>query len=358
MRWFGFTDDPVAGGSSLEDLIAEGAGPDPTWAAPDTFVPVSAAQVDPGLTNLDRNNEVRGRRANAAPISFASAPSETFTARAYPPLLRSIIPKALSGTPANTGVAPAAISSTVGPIQSGDLKAIQAYLVRENQLDRVSGAVVEEFALNFPTDEEGSVDVTLRGLYHDVDPTDTVAGLPAADFTDFVGDTFMLRDVKAYLGAGAGVLIDCLAGFGLTWNNGLIDDMRSRFCAGKNIETTVIDAERHKLWYPDRHKLGPQSVTGRLDFGDVRPDRELRRILTHAEKLVVELTAGPIPAAVPAADEMLRFTLYKQAPTGGGAEPLVREGDQVSSYEFTAYLDETTNKDVEATFVGAAAIPG
>lgn len=356
MRWFGYTDDPEPGGSSFEDLIAAGAGPDPTWPAPDEFVPVSAAQAEPGLTTLDRNNEVRGRRANVAPISFASAPSETFTARAYPKLFRKIVRNALAGpVTAGGGPAPAAFSDTVAPIQSGELPAIVGYLVRENQLDRMSGLVVDEVTANFPTDEEGSIDVTLQGLYHDVDPTDSVAGLPVPAYPDYV-ETFMLRDVRAYLGAGAGTLIDCLAGFGFSWNNGLVDDLRSRFCAGKNIETTVIDGVRHKLWYPDRHKIGPQAVTGRLDFGDVRPDRELRRILTHAEKLVVELSAGPIAGAVPAADEMLRLTFYNQAPTGGGAEPLAREGDQVSSYEFTAYLDAGTNKDVEATFVGGAAL--
>lgn len=357
MRYVALVDDPVAGGSTLEDLIDAGSGTEPEWVAPSLFIPASAGQVDPGLSTLDRNDEVRGRRANTAPVSFASAPSATFTARAYPKLTTPLIRKALSGTPSTSGVAPAAIATTVGPIQSGDLMAFQYYLMREGQLDRVSGAVVDELSFNFPVDGEGTVDVTLAGLYHDVDVSGSVAGLPAPTYPGFT-ETFMLRDVKAYLGEGAGTQIDCLAGFGWTWNNGLIDDFRSRFCAGKNVETTVLETVRHKLWYPNQHKIGPQTVTGRLDFGDVRPDRELRRILAHAEKLVVELSAGPItPATTPAADEMIRLTFYKTVLTGGGADPLTREGDQVSSYEFTAYLDETPNKDVEATFVAAAAIP-
>lgn len=360
MRWFGFVDDPTPGGSTLEDLIEAGAGPDPTWEVPTEFVPVSAAQVDPGLTTLDRNNEVTGDLASRAPVSFASAPTETFTVRAYPRITRKLVRNAFSGNVAAAGVAPAAIASTVGPAASGAaLKALQTYLIREGQLDRLSGAVVSEVAFNFPVDEEGSVDVTLSGKYHDVDPTESVVGLPATDFSGYGGaasETFMLRDLKAYLGAGAGVQIDCLAGFGFTYGQGLIEDLRSRFCAGTNIETTVIDGVRHKLWYPTWHKRARRVVTGRLDFGDVRPDRELRRILLHCEKLVAEVSAGPLAGTVPASDEMMRLTFYKQAPTGGGADPLTSDGDQVSSYEFTAYLDEVTGKDVEATFTSDAAL--
>lgn len=357
MRYLALVDDPVAGGSTLEDLIAAGGGTDPSFETPDIWVPVSAAQVDPGLSNLDRNNEVRGTRAYAAPRSFASAPSMTFTSRVYPKINTPLLRDALSGAATPTGVAPAAISTTVVPLQSGLLRAKQGILVREGQADRLTGLVVEELAYNFPVDEEGSVDVTMQALYHDANPTgDVDDDLDTPDFGGY-DETFMLRDVKAYVGPDAGTLIDCLAGFAFTWNNGLIDDFRSRFCAGRNIETTVLDGVRHKVWYPSYHKLGPQAVTGTLTFGDVRPDRELRRLLMHADKLVVEFTAGPItPATTPAADEMMRLTFYKTVLTGGGADPLARDGDQVSAYEFTAYLDETTGKDVEATFTGAAAV--
>jgi hypothetical protein len=237
MRWFGYADDPVAGGSTLQDLIDAGAGPDPEWVAPTEFVPVSASQVDPGLTTLDRNNEVRGTLDAAAPISFASAPSETFTVRAYPVITRKLVRTAFSGAIAEGGgPPPAAVTSTVAPADSATaLKALQTYLVREGQLDRIAGAVVSELAFNFPVDEEGSVDVTLEGKYHDVDPTDTVAGLPNASYADYAGDaatTFRLMRMTAYLGAGAGTKVDCLAGFGFTYNQGLIDDLRSRFCAG------------------------------------------------------------------------------------------------------------------------------
>ena len=353
MRWFGFIDDPTAGGTTLEDLAA-------AITTPTTFVPVTSAQVDPGLRQLDRDDEVRGRRANVAPMSFASAPSLTLEARAYPKLVRTLIRKALGGTITNTGTAPAAIQSTVGPIQSGNLPALIGWLLREGQLDRVTGAVVSELEFNFAIDEEGTVSATLPALYHDVDDATAIteevgspAALPTATYPGYV-DTFMLRDASAFVSDALVELTD-LAGFGFTFNNGLIDEFRSRFQPNHNIDTTVVDGVTHRVWYPERHKLGPQTVTGRIDFSDVEPDRELLRILTHAEKLVFEVAAGPL-ATTPVVDEMMRLTFYKHAPTGGGAEPLQREGDQVSSYEFSAYLDESTNKDVEATLTGAVAL--
>lgn len=355
MRWLGLIDDPTPGGSTLE-ILESGA-----ITVPDLFVPASTGQVDPGVRNLDRNNEVVNRRANRAPISFASAPQLTFEARAYPKLVRKLVRKVLSGTIATTGgAAGAAFTSTVDPIQSGSLQSLIFWLIREGQLDRVTGAIVDELEFNFAIDAEGTVQATCPALYHDVDDPASAqdpsgaaaAALPTPTFPGYV-DTFMLRDAIAFRGPGAGVELADLAGFGFTFNNNSYDDMRSRFQPGRNIEEVVIDGAPHKVWYPARHKPGPQAVTGRIDFSDVDPSAELRRVVMHAEKLVFEVAAGPL-ATTPPVDEMMRLTFYKQVPTGGGAEPLQREGDQVSSYEFTAYLEESTSKDIEATFVGAA----
>lgn len=361
MRWLGYVADPVAGGSTLEDLEAV-VGAE-AILAPDEFVPVTTGQVDPGTQDLDRDNEVRGRRGNVAPVSFASAPSLQFEARAYPKLVRRLIRNVLGGTISSAGAPPASVSSTVGPLQEGNLPALMAWLIREGQADRLSGLWASEVELNFPVDEEGTVNATLNGLYHRVSPTgalpDDPNGEPAAAVPTpaYVGyeDTFMLRDAIAFLGAGAGVELTGLAGFGFTFSNGLIDDFQSRFQPRHNIEVIDVDGEEHKLWFPERHKLGPQNVTGRVDLSDVDPDSEQRRILRHAEKLVFEVAAGPL-GTTPAADEMMRLTFYNQSPSGGGAEPIQREGDQRSSYEFSAYIDPTTSKDVEGTFVGAAAL--
>lgn len=358
-RWVGFVDDSTSGGSTY-DTYAGTTGI--AIAVPTTFVPVTTANVDPGLQQLNRDNEVRGRRGNTEPISFASAPNMTLESRAYPQLVRPLLRKALAGTVASTGTAPAAIVSTVQTLESGNLPALICWLLREGQLDRVTGAVVSEIAFDFPIDDEGTISATLPSLYHDTDDStsatdpngDPAEALPTPSFSGSA-DTFMLRDATAYVGA-AGVELDDLAGFGFTFNNGLIDDFRSRFRPGHNIEVVSIDGTEHRLWYPARHKIGAQQVTGRIDFSDVRPDRELMRLVTHAEKLVFEVAAGPL-GTTPAADEMLRVTFFKQAPTGGGAEPIQREGDQVSSYEFTAYVSAADgSKDLEAAFTGTTAL--
>jgi hypothetical protein len=349
MRWFGYAIDPEAGGTTADD-VADDSGVIP---APTVFLPVTTAQVDPGTTNQERNDEVRGRRGNSAPRSFAAAPSMTFGARAYPALTRPLLRRALGGGISSSGTAPAAVQSTIVPAQANPLPTLIGTLVREEQTDRMTGLAIDELEFNFPADEEGSVEVTAKGLYHEVDPTGDLT-LPAVSGLDDFEDTFQLRDATAFLGDDA-VEIDCLAGFGFTYNNNLYDDLRSTHCAGQNLVDDVIDDVSHRLWYPARHKIGPQAVTGRIDFGDVRPDRELRRILAHAEKLVFEVAAGPL-GTTPEADEMMRIIFYKQVITGGGAEPLQRDGDQVSSYEFTGYIDEAVSKDVEAVFVGETAV--
>jgi hypothetical protein len=355
MRWLTLADDPTVGGTSLDDLTGGAlAGAIPAPAAGDAVV-VTTSQVDPGVRTLNRDNDVRGRRSNAQPVTFASAPALTFGSRAWTSLTRRLVRKAMGGAVAPVGAAPAPISSTVQMAQEGDLPAMIGTLVREGQVDRVTGLWANELTFNFPADEEGTIEGNLMGLYHDVDDVASVPGLPTIAGVPGQSTAYMLRDITAIMGDGAGVPIDCLGGFGWTLNNNLSDDFRTRFCAGRNIYEVTVDGKLHRLWYPDRNKLGPQVVTGRLDYGDVRPDRELRRIVQHAEKLVVELAGDPL-GTTPAADEMMRLVFYKQAPTGGGAEPLQRDGDQQSSYEFTAYLDDVTGKDLEAVFVGSTAL--
>lgn len=355
-RWIGFVDDPTAGGSTLEDLESLQV------PAPTLFLPVNTGQADPGLQQLERTNEIRGRRAHVAPISFASSPAMTFEARAYPKLLRKILRNALGGAPSSSGTPPAAVSTTIGTLQSGNLPSLIGWLLREGQLDRMTGLVVGEIELNFAIDEEGTVSATLPGLWHKTDdsaaPTDDPDGdppvaIPSAAYSGFE-DSFMLRDAQAFTG-DTPVELPNFAGFGLTFSNGLIDNFRSRFQPGHNIETVVVDGVTHKVWYPYRHRLGPQAVTGRLDFSDVMPDREVLRQLAHADKLVFEVAAGPL-GTTPEADEMLRLVVHKHVLTGGGAEPLQRDDDQVASFEFGGFLDTSVQKDLEAVFVGAAAL--
>lgn len=348
-------DDPIVGGTKYGDIVTSPAAllvP----AAADALV-VTTAQVDEGQRSLDRNNDVRGTRANSAPISFASAPSATFSGRAWTSQAKKLLRKVMGGTIATTGAPPAAVQSTIQMLtgMTSNLPALQVCVVREEQVDRLTGAWVNELTFNFPTDEEGTMEGSLMALYHQPELASAVPTLPNIVAPAGQATAFMLRDVKAFKGPGAGVLIDCLGGFGMTINNNLSDDFKTRYCAGRNILPVTIDTILHRIWYPDKNRVGPQAITGRLDFGNTRPDIEARKIAQHADKLVVELYGDPL-GTTPAADEMLRLILYKQIPTGGNAEPLQRDGDQQSSYEFTAYVDDATGKDLEAVIASTAAV--
>jgi len=353
-RSLGLAVDPTAGGTKYDDVVATPtpvAIPDPT-----VWIPATTATMSRNPNNLNRNNEVRGVRGSAAPIAFSADPTVSFESRAYPQVAKLVLSAALSGTPAATGTAPAAITTKIEPTQANPLRTLVAHLHREEQYEVESGIAVDSVELKLPADAEGTLTVEGKALYHDVKQT-LPSPLPTTSYTGLGEHTFMLRDVKAYKGAGAGVLIDCLAGLTIKFDNGLIDDFTSRFCAGQNVRSYTVNSQSYRQWYPTRHRIGPQLITGRLDFGLTRPDLELERVLAVADKLVIEASAGPIsPATTPAVDEVLRITLAKSVLTGGGADPLVDEGDIKSNYEFGGFVDPSTGKDITVEFVSKTAV--
>lgn len=357
-RWLGLEVDPTAGGTNY-DLMASGGSP-VKIAKPKLWVPVTTAQVDPNLQTRDRNDENRGRRGNTAPMSFASEPRMTFGARAYPKILRPLISHLLGGTITNEGTGEKAKTGKVTPLQSGSLPAFMTQLLREEQLDRLTGAIVANLALNFPIDQEGSFTTTLEALYHDAqgvgstpkepDGTTETPEWPFTPTTEGFENAFMLRDAWAKRGASE-TEIPGLAGFSFTFDNGMITDMASKFKPAANIKSVTIDEILHKVWYPAHHKIGAQQVSGTINLSNLETTMEARRLAAHAEKLIFNVVGGPA-GTTPAASESMRLVLSKYALTGGGPDPLVREGDQRASFEFTGYLDPATSTDVEAQFVG------
>jgi len=360
-RWIGFVNDPTTGGSTYETLTAESPLDIPV---PTLFCPATTAQVDPGETPNTRTDEVRGLRGDTAPISFLSAPKLTIGARAYPVLLRKLLRNALGGTITKAGgPSPKAFEDTVAPLEEGLPPMLIAWLKREEQIDRLTGLIVSELALDFPIDGEGTFTASLDALFSQTgaistlkEPGGSAKAAKTVSSADYSADvyTFMLRDAVALTGTEE-TEIENLGSFSLTFNNGLIEDVRAKFKPGHNIEKTVLEGTTHKLWYPQRHKLGPQTVTGKFDLSGVDPSQEIKRRLLAAEKLVFRVAAGPL-GTTPAADEMLQITVGQMVRTGGGAEPLVRQGDQYASYDFTGYISASGDKDIEATFVGATAL--
>lgn len=354
-RWLGLAVDPTSGGTNY-DLLSATESP-VTPAKPTLWIPAITANVDPGENQIDRNDEVRGRRGNTAPVSFSAQPGLTFESRAYPAVVVPILRRALSGEITSEGGAePKAKTSKWQSIQSGSLKAFFGWLLREQELDRTMGSVVSEFSLNLPIDAEGTITATLPSLYHDVQESSApkeVGGAsisewpPSTDYTPEGRNTYKLRDAKAFRGAGEGVEIPNLSGVSITFNNGLITDAQSVFKPGHNIQRSTVGEQEYRLWYPNRHVIGAQNITGTLNLSGVDAVAEAHRLLRVAEKLVIEVAAGPAAGVEPAAEEMLRIILSKHAPAGGGPDPLVREGDQRASIDFIGAIDDATNTDIE-----------
>lgn len=357
-RWLGLVNDPTAGGTTFDVLTGGGGLAIPK---PSLWVPITTATVDAGLQQLNRNDENRGRRANVAPSSFASAPALSAGGRAYPKIINKLWAKVLGGAITSEGAGPKAITSKVSPLQTGSLPALVGWLLREEQLDRVTGAIISELAMSLPIEGDGTWTATLPSLFHDAqsptEPKDPNGSASEAFGTPtYVSeeDSYKLRDCIAKRGAGE-TEIPLLAGVDIVFNNGMIEDMVSRFRPNHNIESKTVDEVLHKLWYPNKHKIGAQQVTGKITLSGIEAEAEAKHLLTHAEKLIIEVAAGPA-GTTPPANQMIRMILSKHVLTGGGAEPLVREGDQRASFDFTAYLDEATNTDVETQMVAAAAV--
>jgi hypothetical protein len=357
MRWLGFSVDPTAGGTTYDD-INDGTAPVAFPVDPTTYVPVTTGTVSPGSNNLNRDNVVFGRRANTAPEVLNEDPTFSFEAPAFVPLTKQLIATALSGAPVNTGTAPAAIVSTIEPVQVDPLKMLYLTYLREEQIDFVAGGVIYSLDINLAANAYGALTVNGRGLYHDHDESARVT-VPTADFAPYAGaPTYMLRDLTALLGDGAGVRVDCLSSFTMTFDNGFDDTFEKRFCAGENIRTFVVGGKQYRVWFPGRHKVGPQAITGNLTFGVPRPDLELDRILSVAQKLVVTVDGGPItPATTPPANELMEITLARSTLTGGdGAEALVRAGSPGATYTYGGYLDPATRRDISVRFTGRTAV--
>jgi Phage tail tube protein len=356
-RWLGLVDDPRSGGSDADWVVAHG------FTAPNEYLPVTTADVNQGRAPSNRNNEVIGKRGNRAPKSFSADPRLTFECRAYPVHFKHLLRAAVSGTVTPTGTAPASITSAFRPVAADPLKTLQVWVVRESQIDRLSGCFVNTLTLNLSAAEEGTLTAELWPLYHQLgDLLGGASGLGATLLTPSYAaaiDTLKLRDTVAYLKDGTVQVLN-LSNLSITFDNGLIDDFESRFFAGKNV-AVIVDSGTgspvsYRVWYPTKNKIGPQAITGTMGFGDVRPDQDLLALLSQSQKVIVEASGGPA-GTTPPAKEMFRFTFDDVQWSGGdGAGPLVREGDIRSTYDFTAYVSGTTGNDLLCEYVGAAAL--
>lgn len=345
-RLFGIANDSVAGGSEYNDLTA-GAVPDA-----DTFWPVTGGNLDHNIERTSRNDEVRGRRAATAPEPFRAAPAMTVPFPVYRSVVEKILRKTLGGTDTvSGGVVPAPQTHTLGTLGFGStaLPAVHAQLVRDDLNHKMSGGAFNRVSLTFPLDGEATGETEIWGLYH-AHFTGTV---PTATYPDTT-NVLMLRDAQVFIDGAASAISD-LQGFEFSFTNNLA----RKWYAKRNVVTQTIGSPSttKKLWFPAENKLGAsQDVTYRINLGNVNTAQELAHDFAQIQKFVFEVEGNPL-GTTPAANELVRITIYNGVHTGGGSENLSARDDITSSFEGGAFYSTTDAADIKVEVVNASATP-
>ncbi len=329
-RLFGFKDE--AGPAQSYDDLTMGAVPDA-----DTFWPVTGGTLDKNTERIDRNDEVRGRRANTAPRPFRAAPVLTVPVRAYLSVIAKGLRKTLGGTDVVTGaMSPYNHALGVLGLGAGALPTVSAQLVRDDLNHKLSGCAFNRASLTFPLDGEGTAEFELWGLYH----AHFATAPPSATFTGMSDDVLMLRDAEVFID-GSGTAIQDLTNFAFSFTNNLT----RKWYAKRNVVTQTLGtpAQTRKLWFPEENKLGAaQDVTYTIGLGNVNAAQELAEEYGQIQKFVFDVAGGPITGGT----ELLRITIYGGAHSGGGAEALSARDDITASFDGGAFYSTTDAADI------------
>lgn len=345
-RLWGFVDDATAGGSSYDDLVS-GAIPDST-----THYPVTGGNIEFNIERIDRDEEVRGRRARTRPRPFRAAPVMTVPINAYRSAIEKIARKTLGGTDSVSGAAPAAITHNLAVLGFGStaLPAINTQLVRDDLNHKMSGGAINRMSLAFPLDGEGTMEFEIFGLF----AAHFAGAAPTPSLTGFSEDVMMLRDAEVFID-GSGTSIQDLEAFEFSFTNNL----NRKWYSKRNVVSQTIGtpSATHKLWYPEENKLGAaQDVTYAIQFGNPNSAQELARDFAQVQKFVFEVTGGPL-GTTPAASELLRITIFNAVHTGGGAEALTAREDMTARFEGGGFYSEADSADIKFEVVNASDTP-
>lgn len=345
-RLFGIVDDATAGGKDY-DALSAGAIPDA-----DTFYPVTGGNFDPGIERIDRNDEVRGRRANVAPRPFRGAPSMTFPMSTYPKAAEKLTYKLLGDNTTTGGGAPTPYTHTMKAIGYPNvaLPALHAQMVRDDLNIKMSGATINRITYDFPLDGEGTMEVEAWGKFFNefatASPSPSYPGMGAT------ADTLMLRDAVMVIDGESNPVND-LQGFSLTFSNELV----RKWYAGRNVVTRIIGSptSSKKLWFPAENKAqAAPEISFSMTFGNTRDAQETYLWYAVAQKIEVTVTGLPLGGAY-TGNEAMKFILYCGTETGGGASDLSAREDTTSTYDGGVYFSETDTKDLEIVFTSSTA---
>ena len=331
-RVFGFIDDATAGGKDFDTLA--GTIPDST-----SFWPVTGATIDGGIERIDRNAEVRGRRANTHPLPFRGAPSTTFTSGAY----REIVEKALyktMGVVNTTGVGPYTHEITSLQFGSVNLPAMHLQLVRDDLNQKMGGCTINRTTLNFPLDGEGTVECEVYGKWL----KEFATAAPTLSFTGLSDDILMLRDAQMVIDGAMDPVPD-LTGFSFSYTNNL----QRKWYAGRNIEERTLNSQVKKLWWPTENKAqAAPEITFGLEFGNTVIDQEVANMFAQVQELV-------FTCAGTGTDELV-ITIHGGVFLGGGAESLSAREDITAPFEGGVFWDTAAAGDVTIEVTGDVAV--
>lgn len=342
-RLFGITDDATAGGKDYDAL----GGPSPSIPDATIFYPVTGGTFDAGTERIDRNNEIRGRRANVPPRPFRAAPTMVVPMSAYQTALEKIVYKCLGTSTVSGGTSPTPYQHTVSSLQYPDvsLPALHAQMVRDTLNVKMGGSTVNRVTLDFPLDGEGTMEMELMGKYY----MDDDAASPTPTYTGFdqEAETLMLRDAKVYLD-GSSTQVSDIQGFNLTFNNNLI----RKWFAGRNIDSKTLGtpSQTRKVWFPAENKAqAAPDITFSITFGSTDDAQELALWYTQIQKFEFNVTGNPIGGGY-TGDYAMDIIIYNGAYTGGGAAALTARDDITSSYDGGVFFSEQDSKDLEIIF--------
>lgn len=350
MKWLALVDDPVVGGSKYSDIAT--TPPTEVWPSSGfTFFPVEEATPDQGYSGSDGNDEVRTGRGRSKTRPTRAAPTLNFTLAAYPSLVRFLARRAWGGPITSSGTAPAPVTSKVAGAASGaNLQPFFAFVLRDGQLDRMSGLWISSFQLQTGDgSDDAKIVIQARALYHSA--IATPGGLPNATFS--TEEAYTALTLSLLVGNSA-TPISCPAGADITVSNELVTDPVAVYCANEQIRSKVVSNKYVRRQFPYRNKIGDQVTSGELRFGTERPDMEALLADGTVDKLVLRLTGDPL-GTTPAADDVMRIVLPGYQLTEGGATALSK-ADPRSTYQFAGLADPASGELPYVEFVGASAL--
>lgn len=349
-RLFGIIDDATAGGKDYDTI----SGDSPVIPNANLFFPVTGGTFDPGIERIDRNDEVRGRRANVHPRPFRSAPMITVPMSMYRVAAEKFTHKLLGATTTTGGGGATPYTHAIRSIgyPNVNLPALHAELVRDDTNIKMAGCTVNRITYDFPLDGEGTMEIELFGKYFD----EFATASPSPTFPNMgaTADTLMLRDAQAFID-GSLVAIPDLQGFSLTFSNNLL----RKWYAGRNVRTRVLGSpsQTKKLWFPTENKAqAAPDITYSLTFGNTADAQEIAMWYAQVQSFIFEIEGLPLTGAYSATLEMMRVTIDAGVHTGGGADALSARDDITSTFEGGVFYSETVSRDLLIEFVSDTAV--